>query len=107
MSENTVTKSGFIDQLVKRYGYTKSSATSLVEDFWSAILDNLEDGRAVYFYGLGCFDLLERAERICRNPQDNEQRIRIAAHYVPRFYPGNAMKRAVKKWEDDAKRGRK
>ena len=105
MDKTTVTKTEFIDQLVKRYGYTKSSAMMLVEDFWNVVLDNIEAGRAVFFYGMGCFDLLERAERTCRNPKNMDQRIRIAAHYVPRFYPGNAMKRAVKTWEDNSKRG--
>lgn len=99
-----VYKSDFIKQLMDKYGYTKSSATSLVEDFWSLLTDNLEQGNAVFFYGFGCFDLVERKARACTNPQTKE-RCSIPAHWVPRFYPGNTLKRAVKKWEDNEKRG--
>lgn len=99
-----VTKQEFIKQLMEKHHYTKSSATSLVEDFWSLITENLEQGNSIFFYGYGCFDLLERAKRNCKNPQNGE-RCDIPAHYIPRFYPGNTLRRAVKKWEDNDKRG--
>lgn len=100
----TVYKQDFIDQLMKEHNYTKSSATSVVDDFWDLIVKNLENGNAVFFYGLGCFDIVERKARSCPNPQTKE-RCEIPAHWVPRFYPGNTIKRAVKKWADNEKRG--
>lgn len=104
MNESTVTKAGFIKQLVDNYGYTKSSAKRLVSDFLETVLNDLEEGRAVYFVGFGCFDLVQRAEHAWRDPNNGRQ-ICVPAHYVPRFYPGNTMKRVVKKWEDNEKRG--
>lgn len=101
---NAVTRDEFIQQLRDLYGYTKGSATMLVEDFWNVVLDNLEQGRPVFFYGLGCFDMVERAERTFKSLRDQDS-VTVPAHYVPRFYPGNAMKRAVKTWEDNEKRG--
>lgn len=97
-------KNEFIKQLMDEYHYTKSSATSVVEDFCGLLLSNIERGNAVSIYGVGCFDIVLRAEHKCPNPQSNEECI-IPAHYVPRFYPGNSMRRAVKKWEDNEARG--
>ena len=100
-----VNKNDFIHQLIEKHNYTKSSATNLVEDFLSLLTENMEMGNTVFFYGFGCFDILERKKRIGINPQTKEP-CPIPAHWVPRFYPGNALKRAVKKWEDNKKRGR-
>lgn len=102
---NAVTKPEFIKQLVTEYGYTKSAASMFVDDFWSLIQENIENGRSVFFYGYGCFDLLERKERRTRNPQNSKEIIVIPAHYVPRFYPGDSLRRAVKIWEDNERRG--
>lgn len=99
-----VHKNDFIQQLVERKRYTKKSATALVEDFWDLLLENLREGNAVDFYGIGCFDIIERAARSCPNPQTGE-RCQIPAHWVPRFYPGASMRRTVKLWEDSEKRG--
>jgi len=97
-------KSDFIRQLMEKYNYTKTSATQVVDDFWSVLADNLEQGNTVFFYGFGSFDIVERKGRSGVNPQTQE-RCPIPAHWVPRFYPGSTLKRAVKKWSDSKKRG--
>lgn len=100
----TIYKKDFIDQLVKEKKYTKRSATALVEDFWSMVIENLENGNPIYFRGMGCFDIVERAARSCPNPNTGE-RCEVPAHWVPRFYPGTTMKRAVKSWHAAEERG--
>lgn len=99
-----IKRNDLIQQLVDRHGYTKKAATMLVDDFVDIILENLGDGNAVSIRNFGCFDILERKERSCPNPQTGE-RVVVPAHWVPRFYPGNKMKLAVKMWEDNTKRG--
>ena len=99
-----ITKAEFIQQLVDKHRYTKKSAASLVEDFCNTVLENLEAGNTVSIRGFGCFDMVERAERSCCRPKTDEQFV-VPAHWVPRFYPGETMKRAVKKWADNVKRG--
>lgn len=99
-----VNRKEFIKQLVEKHGYTKTSATNLVDDFWNVIVDNMEQGNPVFFRGFGCFDLIERKQRSCINPQTKEP-CDVPAHWVPRFYPGDTVKRAVKKWADNKKRG--
>lgn len=98
-----VTRNGLIQQLVGK-GYTKKAATSIVDDFVCVILENLEKGNTISIRNFGCFDILERKARSCPNPQTGE-RVDVPAHQIPRFYPGNGMRRAVKVWEDNMKRG--
>ena len=99
-----IKRADLIQQLVDDYGYSKRAAKEIVDDFTSLIINNLEKGNTVLVRNLGCFDLLVRKERSCPNPATGE-RVTIPEHYVPRFYPSNRMRIAVKKWEDNVKRG--
>lgn len=99
-----IKRNDLIQQLIDKHGYTKKSATNLVDDFVDIILDNLGAGNTVSLRNFGCFDILERKERSCPNPQTGEKVI-VPAHWIPRFYPGNRMRLVVKKWEDNTKRG--
>ena len=100
----TINRSDLIKQLTEKFNYTKKAATTLVDDFTEIILDNMEMGNTVNIYGFGIFDILERAARSCPNPQTGE-RVEVPKHWIPRFYPGGRMRRAVKIWEDNNARG--
>ncbi len=97
-------RADLIQQLADDYGYSKKAATKIVDDFTSLIIDNMEQGNTILVRNLGCFDILSRKERSCPNPVTGE-RVVIPEHYIPRFYPSNRMRIAVKKWEDNTKRG--
>lgn len=99
-----VNRSDLIRQLVDKHRYTKDAATDVVDDFIDIVIDNIRVGNTVSIYGFGVFDILERAERSCPNPQTGE-RCSIPAHFIARFYPGTRLRKAVKMWEDDTKRG--
>lgn len=99
-----VKRKDLIQQLINKHGYTKKSATNVVDDFIDIILENLSEGNTVSIRNFGCFDILERKARSCPNPQTGEK-IDVPAHWIPRFYPGNKMRLVVKMWEDNQKRG--
>lgn len=99
-----VNRDTLIQQLMQRYNYTKTAATSVVNDFTDTVVDNLRDGNTVSLRGFGCFDILRRAARSCPNPQTGEL-VEVPEHYIPRFYPGKSMRAAVKLWEADEARG--
>ena len=99
-----ITKSDLVDQMKERYGYTKKSASALIDDFCDVIVYNMEQGNSVSLRNFGCFDQILRKEHGCPNPKTGEH-IVIPAHWIPRFYPGTAMRRATKIWEDNEKRG--
>lgn len=99
-----ITKKEFIQQLVDKHHYTKKSAATLVDDFCDTIVENLRNGNAVSLRGFGCFDILERKARKCPHPIKGHECV-IPAHWVPKFYAGDTMRRAVKTWEDNDKRG--
>ena len=99
-----VNKKEFVRQLAKKQKHSQAFTADIVEAFLNTITDNLNKGNTVNFHGFGRFDILERKARSCPNPQTGERCV-VPSHWVPRFYPGNAMRVAVKKWEDNEKRG--
>ncbi len=99
-----VNRKEFILQLVEKHNYTKKSATTLVEDFIDLVIDNLEEGNSVSFYGFGCFDMRWRAARSCPDPNTGE-RCDIPAHWVPKFHPGKRLRRAVSLMDAKERRG--
>lgn len=98
-----IKRNDLIQQLVGK-GYTKKAATSIVDEFVGLIMENMRSGNTVSIRNFGCFDILERKARSCPNPQTGEK-VDVPAHWIPRFYPGNGMRRVVKMWEDDVQRG--
>ena len=93
-----------VQDLVDEYGYTKKAATAIIDDFKNIVLKNMREGNTITIRGFGCFDFKERKARSCPNPQTGE-RCEIPTPWVPKFYPGKAMRRAGKLWEDDLNRG--
>lgn len=84
----------FITRLAQK-GYTKNDAGVILDDFIRTIEEILVEGESVMFYGFGTFDVRERVERVCIDPQTKE-RIVIPSYRTPKFTAGKSLKRAVK-----------
>lgn len=102
----TVTKSDLVDQMKDRYGYTKKDSLEFINNFVETVYDNMKNGDSVSIYGFGCFDLIVRAERKLPNYFDNNKGFTVPEHWVPRFYPGKEMRRAVKIFDEKDKRSK-
>jgi len=100
----TINKSDFILQLCEE-GYTKKNAIMVVNDFLNLVERNLQEGNSVSFYGFGLFGVHHRKARAC--PNFSGERITIKAHYVPKFFPGDRLKKVVKLWEESTKKPKK
>lgn len=99
-----VNKDELIAQLRKRFHYTKDSATAMLEDFTTLILENLEVGNVVSIKNLGQFKVIERKARVCPSFTPGEM-YEVPSHYIVRFYPYKQAKLAAKKWEAIDKEG--
>lgn len=99
-----ITRPMLIEQLAEKHHYSKKSAAMLIDDFTDVILDNMRNGNSVTIRNFGCFDMLERKEHPGRHPMTGETVV-IPKHWIPRFYPAEKMRKMVKLWEDDTKRG--
>lgn len=94
-----INRTQLIRQLAEKQGYKVSDTKEFVDALFGLILDNIEQGNSVSIYGFGCFDMIQRKAHVCPNRQRGTM-IAIPEHYIPRFYPGTKMYKAVRSWEN-------
>lgn len=74
---------------------TKKSMTTYVEAMLDVIVDAMADGEDVKLTGFGNFTVVDKPERIARNPQNGSELV-IPAHKAPKFKFSNAVKSVVR-----------
>lgn len=99
-----INRTDLINQMHDVYGYTKKSATEFIDDLLELMLQNMEDGNTISLYGFGVFDIVRRNPKPVKHILSGEM-IEVPEHWVPKFVPGRRMDIAVKKWQDNVKRG--
>lgn len=89
-------KTDLISAMAEKSGLTKKDAEKALNAFVDAVTEALSNGDKVQLVGFGSFEVRERAERVGRNPQTQEE-IKIPATKVPVFKAGKVLKDAVTK----------
>lgn len=74
---------------------SKKDVEKVINAFTNVVADALVDGDKVQLVGFGTFEVVERAERLGRNPATGEA-MTIAASKSPKFKAGKALKDAIK-----------
>ena len=87
-------KKDIIERLAEK-GYTKKSATVIIEDVLSVISEALVEGEEVMFHGFGTFYAKDIKQRETRDYQSKELMV-IPAYRAPKFTAGAQLKRWVR-----------
>lgn len=98
MAINTKNFAGVVQTtLAEKYDTTTTKKEC--EKFVNAVLDSittcLVDGESIKFTGFGTFEVRERKEKTCMNPQTKETMV-IPKSKSPAFKAGKSLKEAVK-----------
>lgn len=89
-----MTKAELIAKVAADAGVEKKVAEKTVAATLDAITAALKNDEKVSLIGFGTFEVRERAARTSMNPS-TKQPIEIAAHKVPAFKAGKALKDAI------------
>ena len=89
-----MTKVELIAAVAEKANLTKKDAEAAVNGALDVITESLKGGDKVTLVGFGTFEVKERAERTCLNPQTKET-INVPASKAPSFKAGKALKEAV------------
>ena len=92
----TITRSDFANRLRERFGVTTADAFKLVDIIFEEIRESLIHGEEVKFAGFGSFKILEKNQRMGRNPKTGAAAI-ISARRVVSFRPSNEFRKRVAK----------
>ncbi len=88
-------KGDLVGKIAKDAGITKRQAEAVFDSLFGGIFSSVKKGKKVTLVGFGTFSVVKRKARKGRNPQTGAV-IKIAAHKVPKFTPGKALKEAVR-----------
>jgi nucleoid DNA-binding protein len=88
-------KADLANRIAKRTGISNTKANEVVGAFTEEIVNALTQGEEVRLTGFGSFKIVERGERMGRNPRTGEA-ITVAGGPRPTFSPGTRLMEAVK-----------
>jgi integration host factor subunit alpha len=92
--QNTLTRAELADAIHDRLGLSRAESAQFVEKVVEGLLSGLEQGHDVKISSFGTFRLLNKAERIGRNPKSGIE-AKISARRVVSFHPSNKLRQRM------------
>lgn len=83
-------KTELIAEMAKKGGITKVDAAKALNAYVDVVKEQLAKGERISLVGFGTFSVVERGERVGRNPK-NGKIVKIAARKVAKFRPSTGL----------------
>ncbi|MEI6187466.1 MAG: HU family DNA-binding protein [Alphaproteobacteria bacterium] len=96
MNEKTITRNDIALEIHKQIGLSTNEADKIVSQFFSSVIDGLNDTGSVKLTNFGTLTVLNKKERIGRNPRTKEKAI-ISARKVANFRASDTLKNLINK----------
>lgn len=91
----TITKKSLIQKISQKKGIHPNDVRSVVQAFLDEMTDVLARGDRLEFRDFGVFEIVERKQKIGRNPKNPAVPITIPARKAVKFTPGKKMKKEI------------
>jgi len=89
-----MTKQELIKLVADQSNETQTTVKTVIESFTSVLKDTVNKGEVFAFNEIGTFRLIQRKERICRNPKDGSK-VKVPAKKVVKFKVAKTFKDSV------------
>ena len=93
----TVTKKKLVQIISQRLGLHPNDVRNVIQSFLDEMTTSLAKGDRLEFRAFGVFEIVERRQKIGRNPKDPDVPIVIPARAAVKFTPGKNMKKLIEK----------
>ncbi len=97
----TITKKKLIQDISQARGLHPNDVRGVIQSFLDSMTEYLSHGDRLEFRDFGVFEIVERKQKIGRNPKKASIPIVIPARPAVKFTPGKKMKKRI----DDTKAG--
>ena len=91
----TVTKKKLIHTISTSKGLHPNDVRNVIQAFLDAMTDSLSQGDRLEFRDFGVFEIVERKQKIGRNPKNAAVPIVIPARKAVKFTPGKKMRKLI------------
>lgn len=93
----TITKKKLIQVISQQRGVHPNDVRNVIQSFLDAMTEYLAKGDRLEFRDFGVFEIVERKQKIGRNPKNAAVPIVIPARLAVKFTPGKKMKKLIEK----------
>lgn len=93
----TITKKKLIQVISQSRAVHPNDVRNVIQSFLDAMTDYLAKGDRLEFRDFGVFEVVERKQKIGRNPKNAGVPIIIPARLAVRFTPGKKMRKLMEK----------
>lgn len=91
----TTTKKKLIQSISQEKGIHPSDVRHVIQAFLDKMTERLREGDRLEFRDFGVFEVVERKQKIGRNPKKADEPIVIPARNAVKFTPGKKMRKLV------------
>ena len=91
----TVTKKKLVQLISQRKGMHPNEVRNVVQAFLDAMTETLSTGDRLEFRDFGVFEVVQRKQKIGRNPKNASVPIVIPSRKAVKFTPGKKMKKVI------------
>lgn len=95
IKKSTMTKKKLINSISQDKGIHPNDVRHVIQAFLDKITDCLSQGERLEFREFGVFEVVERKQKIGRNPKNAAVPIVIPARPAVKFTPGKKMRQVV------------
>jgi nucleoid DNA-binding protein len=93
----TITKKKLIQVISQQRGVHPNDVRNVIQSFLDTMTEYLSKGDRLEFRDFGVFEIVERKQKIGRNPKNATVPIIIPARLAVKFTPGKKMKKLLEK----------
>ena len=91
MLTKNFTRKNLSDKVNQNLGFSKNISSLLIDDFFESLVSELIRFNKIKISSFGTFEILDKKERIGRNPKTKVE-AKIVARKVVKFKPSNTVK---------------
>ena len=94
MIKKNFTRKDLSNSIYKELGFSKNFSSTIVDDFFEILIQHLVKFRKIKISSFGTFEVINKKERIGRNPKTKEV-AKITSRKVVKFRPSSIFKKKI------------
>ena len=91
MLKKNYTRKNLANRIHQNLGFSKNFSSSIIDDFFESMVLQLVKFNKIKISSFGTFEIVEKKERVGRNPKTKIE-TKISARKVVKFKPSNTIK---------------
>ena len=94
MTKKNFTRKDLSNSIFKELGFSKNFSSTIIDDFFEILIQHLVKFRKIKISSFGTFEVINKKERIGRNPKTKEE-AKITSRKIVKFRPSSIFKKKI------------